>query len=278
MFQHPRALVFHGDWRELNLPPDSVDVVLTDPPYTEHVHGNYRSAAKQSTANASGQRGIAGVVEKTFDFEQLTAFDHVPALLTVAKRWVLCFCALEQLGDYQRAAGGPRTSKGGGYVRSGIWRKLGAAPQLSGDRPANACEGWALMHRPGGKMMWNGRGMHAFHDQTRSPGEMRQGCAAANELEEQIAFLQGREPAFVDHAKAHQRETIGARHPAQKPAGLCAQLAAWFVNEGDTVLDPYAGSGALGWAALERGASIVLVDQDLQWAQHCAAEAARRLG
>ena len=277
LFQHPRCVVVHGDWRALDLPDDACDVTLTDPPYTEHVHANYRSAAKQSTAGVLGQRGITGVVEKTFGFAELPGFDHVPELLRVTKRWVLCFAALEQLGDYQRAAGGPRTSKGGAYVRSGIWRKLGAAPQLSGDRPANACEGWALMHRQGGKMSWNGKGTHAFHDQTRGPGEIRQGCAAANELEAQLAFLQGREPSFVEHAKAHQRETVGVRHPAQKPAGLCAQLAAWFVNEGDRVFDPYAGSGALGFAALARGATVVLCDQDLQWAEYCANRAGELL-
>lgn len=251
-------MVFHGEWQSIGLPPDSVDHVLTDPPYTEHVQANVRSCS------TNGQ-----VKVKTYDlnFEALQGYEHVPALLRTAKRWVLCFCALEQLGDYQRAAGGPRSSKGGGaHVRSGIWRKQQAAPQLSGDRPANSCEGWALLHRPGGKLAWNGRGSHAFHDGTRGPGDVRHGCATANELEEQAAWLRGEPPTFVEHG----RERAEKRHPAQKPAGLCAQLAAWFVNEGDTVLDPYAGSGALGMAALERGASVILVDSDLQWAQYCA--------
>ena len=268
LFSHPRALVVHGDWRALDLPPDSVDIVLTDPPYTEHVQANVRSCATN---------GPVKVKQYDLRFDALKDYEHVPAFLQIAKRWVLCFCALEQLGDYQRAAGGPRSaSKTGCHVRSGIWRKLQAAPQLSGDRPANSCEGWALLHRPGGKLAWNGKGQHAFHDGTRGPGEVRHGCATANELEEQAAWPRGAgetPPSFVEHG----RERAEKRHPAQKPSGLCAQLAAWFVNEGDVMLDPYAGSGALGWAALERGASIVLVDQDPQWAQHCAAEAAQRL-
>lgn len=274
LYQSARAMVFHGEWQSIGLPPDSVDHVLTDPPYPEHVHANVRSCSTN---------GIVKVKQYDLDFDPLTSYTHVPALLSVAKRWVLCFCALEQLGDYQRAAGGPRSSKAasGAHVRSGIWRKLQAAPQLSGDRPANSCEGWALLHRPGGKLTWNGRGQHAFHDGTRSPGEVRHGCATANELEEQGAWLSGLArgdgtPSFVEHG----RERAEKRHPAQKPEGLCAQLAAWFVNEGDCVLDPYAGSGALGMAALERGASVILVDSDLSWAQHCvervrAREAAR---
>ncbi len=253
LFQHPRALVFHGDWRELNLPEASVDVVLTDPPYTEHVHAN---SVQGSLAQARfGQ---------AFAFDALTEMSHVPALISAAKRWVLCFCALEQLGDYQRAAGGPRPR--GGYVRSGIWHKPDAPPQLSGDRPSQVCEAWALMHRTGGKMSWNGRGRGAFKDSNVRLADKPYGLADAEGSDEM--------PAFV---RENKTRVAGVRHPAQKPAGLCAQLAAWFVNEGDTVLDPYAGSGALGWAALDRGASIVLVDQDERWAQHCAAEAARRL-
>ncbi len=260
LHQSARAMVFHGEWQGLNLPADSVDVVLTDPPYTEHVHANVRSCSTN---------GVVKVKEYDLAFDHLRGYEHVPALLTVAKRWVLCFSALEQLGDYQRAAGGPRSaSKTGAHVRSGIWRKQQAAPQLSGDRPANSCEGWALLHRPGGKLRWNGRGQHAFHDQTKGPGDVRHGCATANELEEQACFLRGLEhpPSFVEHG----RERAEKRHPAQKPAGLCAQLAAWFVEEGDVVLDAYAGGGNLGMAALERGACVILVDSDLQWAEHCA--------
>lgn len=262
LFGHERCHVFCGDWRELSIPDDTFDVTLTDPPYTEHVQANVRSCSTSGPVKV-----------KTYDlsFDALDGYAHVPALLRVTKRWVLCFAALEQLGDYQRAAGGPRSSKGGGaHVRSGIWRKQQAAPQLSGDRPANSCEGWALLHKPGGKLTWNGKGQHAFHDGTRGTGDVRHGCATANELEEQAAFLRGEPPSFVEHG----RERAEKRHPAQKPAGLCAQLAAWFVNPGDRVFDPYAGSGALGFAALERGASIVLVDQDPMWAQYCADRAA----
>lgn len=265
LFQHPRCVVVHGDWRALDLPDDACDVTLTDPPYTEHVHANVRSCSTNGPVKV-----------KTYDlaFDALDGYAHVPELLRVTKRWVLCFAALEQLGDYQRAAGGPRSSKGqGAHVRSGIWRKQQAAPQLSGDRPANSCEGWALLHKPGGKLAWNGKGQHAFHDGTRSPGDVRHGCASANELEEQAAFLRGEVPSFVEHG----RERAEKRHPAQKPAGLCAQLAAWFVNEGDRVFDPYAGSGALGFAALARGATVVLCDQDLQWAEYCANRAGELL-
>ncbi len=258
--------MFEGDWRALQLPDGAVTHVLTDPPYTEHVQANVRSCSTN---------GALKVKEYELGFAALNSYDHVPELLRIAQRWVLCFCALEQLGDYQRAAGGPRSLKGC-HVRSGIWRKQQAAPQLSGDRPANSCEGWALLHRRGGKLAWNGRGQHAFHDGTRGPGDVRHGFASAAELEGQAAWnaaleaaAWGDAPSFIEHG----RERGEKRHPAQKPQGLCHALAAWFVNEGDTVLDCYAGSGNLGFAALERGASIILVDSDPLWARYCAERA-----
>lgn len=249
--------LWHGCWQDIGLPAKSVDVVLTDPPYTAHVQANVRS------------RSTTGPVKvKTFDlhFDPLADFDHVSALLEVARRWVLCFSALESLGDYERAAGGSWNS-GGHYVRSGIWRKQQAAPQLSGDRPANSCEGWALMHarpvvpRADGRRLleWGGRGAHAYHTSAEGDEKVPAYCAP----DEEDAGV----PDFVESG----RERAEKRHPAQKPAALCARLAEWFVRPfpGAVVLDGYAGSGALGQAALDAGAgAIILAETDPVWIEY----------
>lgn len=243
IFEHPRALVYCGRWQDIGLQPDSVDHVLTDPPYTEHVHSN----------SVQGSL-IQARFGQAFAFEALADLSHVPEFLQIATRWVLCFCALEQLGDYQRAAGGPRPK--GAFIRSGIWHKPDAPPQLSGDRPSQVCEAWALMHRQGGKMSWNGRGRGAFKDSNVRLVDKPYG----------IANEQGRDddvPGFIREGKARVE---GPRHPAQKPTALCDALATWFVNDGDLVLDPYCGSGALGMAALRRGATVIFADTDPEWA------------
>jgi DNA modification methylase len=46
-------------------------------------------------------------------------------------------------------------------------------------------------------------------------------------------------------------------HPTQKPVDLCEYLIATFSNPGDTVLDPCAGSGTTGVAALRTGRRFV---------------------
>lgn len=246
LYSSPRFIVFQGRWQDLCLGPKSIDGVLTDPPYTAHVHANVRSCSTN---------GAVKVKEYDVDFDPLTEYAHVPALLQLARRWVLCFCALEQLGAYEAAAGGQRKA-GGGFVRSGIWRKQQAAPQLSGDRPANSCEGWALMHPPGGKMTWGGGGKHAYLTSVDSDAHVP-------------AYCEDDPPSFIEAG----RERAEKRHAAQKPARLCRRLAQWFVQPGELWLDAYAGSGALGFAAYEQGASVILCDTDPEWAQFCAAHA-----
>jgi hypothetical protein len=265
LFEHERALVFCGRWQDIGLTDDSLDVVLSDPPYTGHVHGNVRSCA------------TAGPVRvKTFDvpFDPLTSYEHVPELLRITKRWVVLFCALEQLGDYRAAAGGDRArlkdsdgkflettqeyrARLAGFVRSGIWRKQQTAPQLTGDRPANSCEGWAVMHRRGGAMHWNGNGKHAYLTCADGDQDVPAYCA----------------PDFIEAG----RERAEKRHAAQKPTAVCDRLAGWFVDAGDIVGDLWCGSGALGMAALRRGAIVIFADIDPEWAQFTADRVAAEL-
>jgi site-specific DNA-methyltransferase (adenine-specific) len=251
LYESERAIVFHGSCVDVcaALGPRAVGVVVTDPPYTEHVHKNIRSC------NTTGP-----VKVKAWEpgFDALADFDHVPALLGVTQRWVLSFCALESFDDYRKAAYG-HWKTGGSYVRSGIWRKKQAAPQLSGDRPANSCEGIAVMHaRPSdaARMHWNGHGKHAYWVTEGRWFPLDDGPAIwipADEL-------------FVEHG----RERAEKRHPAQKPESLMVELVELFSDEGEWILDPYCGSGATGVAALKTGRRVILADQSKDWARFAA--------
>lgn len=142
--------VIHGDCLEVmaGMSAGAADHVLTDPPFTQRTTNNARTNDRwrpQSEARSF------------IDFGGITPADYVGELLRAASRWVLAFCALEQLGEYA-AASGDR------WVRAGIWAKPDGAPQFTGDRPAQGAEGIAIMHAPGRKR-WNGgggRGLWAF--------------------------------------------------------------------------------------------------------------------
>lgn len=141
----------HGDW-ELrlgdcldpvtglaSLADGCADHVITDPPYDERTHTRARSLKD-------------GGSDIPIDFAWLTDMAHVAPMLRVAGRWVVAFCAVEQIGAYKAAAGDEA------WTRAGIWHRTDGTPQLSADRPAQAAEGIAIMHSLASKRRWNAGG------------------------------------------------------------------------------------------------------------------------
>lgn len=127
--------------------------------------------------------------------------------------------------------------------------------QLTGDRPANAYEGIAIMHRKG-KKQWNGRGSFAYW---------------SAELDHELA-----------HFQCNGTRGEKDRHPNQKPLNLCLELVAKFTNRGETVFDPFAGSGRIGEACVLLGRNYLGLERDAGWvakaeARLAAAEAAPAL-
>jgi DNA modification methylase len=51
-------------------------------------------------------------------------------------------------------------------------------------------------------------------------------------------------------------------HPTQKPVELLEYLIELLSNEGDTVLDTFAGSGSTGVAAIKRNRKFILIERD----------------
>lgn len=51
-------------------------------------------------------------------------------------------------------------------------------------------------------------------------------------------------------------------HPNEIPVELCEALIGYLTLPGEKVLDPFAGSGSLGVAALRTGRSSVLIEKD----------------
>jgi site-specific DNA-methyltransferase (adenine-specific) len=62
-------------------------------------------------------------------------------------------------------------------------------------------------------------------------------------------------------------------HPTEKPLGIIRPIIQYSTNEGDTVFDPFTGSGSVLVAAVELGRKAIGVDVDEKWCEI----AARRL-
>lgn len=68
-------------------------------------------------------------------------------------------------------------------------------------------------------------------------------------------------------------------HPSEKPVDLIRYLIRQLVPEGGTVLDPFAGSGTTGIAAMYEGRNAILIEKEANYAEiilkRIAAEKAR---
>jgi site-specific DNA-methyltransferase (adenine-specific) len=106
------------------------------------------------------------------------------------------------------------------FIRMGCWTKPNATPQFTGDRPAQGWEAIAILHPPGRKR-WNGGGLPA-----------------------------------VWNVNAVQ----SGRYPTEKPEALYAKILAQFAEPGDTVLDPFCGSGTSLRVAKDRGLQAIGID------------------
>ena len=113
--------------------------------------------------------------------------------------------------------------KGWKFIRFGVWVKPDGAPQFTGDRPGPGWESICFMHRDiAGRMKWNGG---------------------------------GRSSAWI-------HKVARGDHPTQKPLGLVADWVRLFTNPGETILDPFAGSGTTLRAAKDNGRKAIGVELD----------------
>lgn len=60
------------------------------------------------------------------------------------------------------------------------------------------------------------------------------------------------------------------RHPSEKNWRMCRELIESSSRQGETVLDPYAGSGSTGVAAILSGRKVILVESVRKWADLAA--------
>ena len=202
----------HGDCLEglRTLADKSVDVTITDPPYSAHTHDKQWHGSAL-TGKATKRYGTH---HKGLTFACLTAQQAAGVAVEAArvtKRWVLVFTDLEGIDLWKASL----LSAGLDYVRTCIWDKVDSAPQFTGDRPAAAAEAIVVAHQSGRKR-WNGG---------------------------------GRRNVFRHAVNGSDTSTQGYKpHPTTKPLPLMRELVSLFSDPGELVLDPFAGSGSTGVA------------------------------
>jgi DNA modification methylase len=221
-----------GDCLEVmrTLEGGGVDVILTDPPYGEHTHNCVRRT--KTTYSGDQYRASANRVVD-LGFEHLKPWDREAAAMEfgrLARRWVAVFSDVEGFPGWRADL----EAAGLEFVRCCFWHKLASTPQFTGDRPASHVEAIILAHKrkPNGKPMkkrWNGGG----------------------------------DGNVFEHAIETDRQKTGSRvHTTQKPLSLMLELVELFSDEGELILDPYAGSGTTGVACHARNRNFLGIELD----------------
>jgi site-specific DNA-methyltransferase (adenine-specific) len=81
---------------------------------------------------------------------------------------------------------------------------------------------------------------------------------------------------FFYCAKAGKADRAGSKHPTVKPIALIRYLVKLVCPPGGTLLDPFAGSGTTGAAALAEGRRVVLIEREAEYVADIRRRLARR--
>ena len=277
-----RVEILHGDSRLVlaTLPPNSVDSVVCDPPY-----------AFASIVERFGKEGSAPARGEAFD--RLSG-DFIGEGWDTGKdaHDVAFWREVERVlkpGGFLVAASATRTYHrlavaiedagfeirdmlswlyGTGWPKSHNHERSGAK---HGSALKPACEPFVLARKPldCASIVANVRkwGTGALNID---------GCRV--ELEAGLAVAEGRWPANVVHdgspevvaslpaarffycAKATKADKAGSKHPTIKPVALMQWLCRLVTPPGGVVLDPFAGSGTTGAAAMREGMGAILIE------------------
>jgi DNA modification methylase len=70
---------------------------------------------------------------------------------------------------------------------------------------------------------------------------------------------------FFYSAKASAKDRQGSKHPTVKPISLMRYLCKLVTPPGGTILDPFAGSGTTGQAAVEQDFQVILIEKEAEY-------------
>lgn len=137
------------------------DEMITDPPYSAHVHAN---ATSQSKGRGTRKRDL-GFASLSRRLRLRTAF-----FASQVKRWSLIYSDVEDSNWLRLACQARRLE----YIRTIPWVRW-SMPQLSGDRPPQGFEHLLVFHLKGAKE-WNGPGQLTHLDHLALRGEGKHKC------------------------------------------------------------------------------------------------------
>jgi site-specific DNA-methyltransferase (adenine-specific) len=182
----------------------------------------------EKEAHKTGRRTQASVkrgINADLDFAAISNSlrdDVSAAAHKLSAGWIIWFCQAEAVGDWRDSL----ELAGAKYKRAMIWVKPDSTPQLNGQMPAPGYESMPLAWSGEGHSRWNAGGKRGVYTHL-----------------------------------TNQRDRDG-RHPTEKPIPLMMELLKDFTSPGETILDPFMGSGTTGVACARMGRKFIGVELD----------------
>ncbi|HEX9243552.1 MAG TPA: site-specific DNA-methyltransferase [Anaeromyxobacter sp.] len=230
------------------LPPHSVDVAFADPPYMLSNGGTTCQSGRRVSVDKGSWDASRGLSEDhAFQTRWLEAVRRVlkpSGTLWVSGTQHVIFSigfAMQQLGYH--------------LLNTVTWYKPNASPNL-------ACRFFTHSTE---LLLWasptKARPLaHRFNYQAMKAANGGKQMRDLWEIWEAPAAQDGQVVWSVP--TPGPREKLHGRHPTQKPVALLERVLAASASKGDLVLDPFAGSGTTGVAALRAGCRFLGVERD----------------
>ena len=220
---------------------NSVDLIFADPPYNLQL-GDALTRPDNSNVN--------GVYEEWDNFESMTAYDeYTRQWMSAARRVLKEDGALWVIGSYHNIfrVGHILQDLGFWILNDIIWNKVNPMPNFKGTRFTNAHETliWASKSQKS-RYTFNYEAMKALNEDT----QMRSDWS--------IPLCTGKE---------RLKDPNGDKlHPTQKPEALLYRVIMSSSKVGDTILDPFFGTGTTGAVAKKLGRNFIGIEKDANYA------------
>lgn len=212
-----------------NIPDDSVDFILTDPPYNL---GNFM-ISRDTNLNKMRENffGTAGWDNLEYD-EWVKAidgfFEQSARVIKKGGAMIVFMAAIKVETTIQLAE-----KHGFYYKTTGIWHKTNPMPRNMNLHFVNSTETWIY-----------------FTYKTRT-GTFNNDGAVLHD--------------FIETSVTPSSERKFGKHPTQKPEMLISHLVAVLSSEDDVVLDPFMGSGTTGAVCKKLNRNFIGIELDEEY-------------
>ncbi len=238
MYSLPINTILAGDCIEnlRTLPDASIDLIFADPPYNMQLRG---------ALHRPDQSKVSAVNDEWDKFSSFDVYDtFCRAWLTECQRVLRPNGTIWVIGSYHNIyrLGALLQDLGFWILNDVVWVKNNPMPNFKGTRFNNAHETliWASKSEKS-KFTFHYKTMKAYNDDLQMRSDW------------QIPICSGNERIKINGEKAHS---------TQKPEALLYRILLATSNVGDTVLDPFFGSGTTGAVAKRLGRNYIGLERE----------------